>query len=95
VFGGVVGARQCEGSTVPARGEAVNVDVSHIEGKSDWEVVRRAVGSEAGRVSYLTAGGPAGTETVLSSTERESALARGFTSSKAWQGRSGFLRSTW
>jgi pimeloyl-ACP methyl ester carboxylesterase len=43
----------------------VNVDVSHIEGNGDWEVVRRAVGSEAGRVSYLTAGGPAGTETVL------------------------------
>lgn len=65
MFGGVVGGRRCEGSTVPARGEAVNVDVSHIEGKGHWEIVRRAVGSEAGRVSYLSAGGPAGTETVL------------------------------
>lgn len=48
-----------------ARDEAVNVDISHIEGKGEREVVRRAVGPEAGRVLYLTAGGQAGTETVL------------------------------
>ncbi len=51
MFGGVVGGRRCEGATAAVRDEAVNVDALHIAGQGDEEVVRRAVGPEAGRVS--------------------------------------------
>ena len=46
-------------------GGMVNVAVSDVVGPGDRDVVRRAVGPEAGRMSYLTAGSQAGRETVL------------------------------
>ncbi len=58
MFQGVTAGRRCEGSTTDGRDEAVNVAVSD-------DVVRRAIGPEAGRVSYLTAGSQVGRETVL------------------------------
>lgn len=60
-----MGGRRCEGSTTNGRDEAVNVAVSDVVGQGDRDVVRRAIGPEAGRVSYLTTGSQAGRETVL------------------------------
>ena len=62
---GVWAGRRCEGSTDDGRDEAVSVTVSDVVGHGDRDVVRRAVGPEAGRVSYLTARSQAGRETVL------------------------------
>jgi pimeloyl-ACP methyl ester carboxylesterase len=58
VFQGVAAGRRPEGWTADGWDEAVNVAVSD-------DVVRRAIGPEAGRVSYLTAGTQLGRETVL------------------------------
>jgi hypothetical protein len=44
---------------------AVNVRTVTFAGQGDGDIVRRAVGPEAGQVSYLTAAGQPGSETVL------------------------------
>jgi hypothetical protein len=71
----------------------MNAEVLRIARQGDGDVVRRGVGPEASRVSYLAAGGQPGTESILL-LHGGAALGRGCPSSRGWLGRCESLRST-